>query len=128
MSIWIDLRLVHLKTTIPGPDFVEKAIKAGVGSKVKGYVGAVIDDRYAPPIKLSGIIKSIEHGDEHAETEVVVRIGSVYVIVTKKRKPYHREFDFTRLGLNPRETDILVVTILSQPKLLIRVSKKVPSP
>ena len=97
--------------SIPGPDFVEKAIKAGVGSKVKGYVGAVIDDRYAPPIKLSGIIKSIEHGDEHAETEVVVRIGSVYVIVTKKRKPYHREFDFTRLGLNPREIDILVVKI-----------------
>ena len=97
--------------SIPGPDFVEKAIKAGVGSKVKGYVGAVIDDRYAPPIKLSGIIKSIEHGDEHAETEVVVRIGSVYVIVTKKRKPYHREFDFTRLDLNPRETDILVVKI-----------------
>jgi microcystin degradation protein MlrC len=97
--------------SIPGPDLVEKAIKAGVGSKVKGYVGAVIDDRYAPPIKLSGIIKSIEHGDEHAETEVVVKIGSVYVIVTKKRKPYHREFDFTRLGLNPRETDILVVKI-----------------
>ena len=34
----------------------------------------------------------------------LLRIGSVYVIVTKKRKPYHREFDFTRLGLNPRET------------------------
>jgi microcystin degradation protein MlrC len=33
------------------------------------------------------------------------------VIVTKKRKPYHYEKDFTQLGLNPRETDIVVVKI-----------------
>ncbi len=60
---------------------------------------------------LQGQSKAIEHGDQHAETEVVVKIGSVSVIVTKKRKPYHRERDFTRLGLNPRETDIVVVKI-----------------
>ena len=33
------------------------------------------------------------------------------MIVTKKRKPYHREADFTRLGLNPRGADIVVVKI-----------------
>ena len=48
--------------SIPGPDFVDKAINAGIGSKVKGYVGAVIDDRYAPPIKLSGMGMSIGIG------------------------------------------------------------------
>ena len=41
----------------------------------------------------------------------MVKVGSVSVIVTKKRKPYHRENDFTRLGLKPREADILVVKI-----------------
>jgi microcystin degradation protein MlrC len=41
----------------------------------------------------------------------VVRLGSINVIVTKKRKPYHKEKDFTDLGLNPRETDIIVVKI-----------------
>lgn len=97
--------------SIPGPEFVEKAIEAGVGGKVEAFAGAVIDDRFAPPIKLSGTIDAIEHGDKHAETEVVVKIGSVHVIVTKKRKPYHHETDFTRLGLNPRETDIVVVKI-----------------
>lgn len=97
--------------SIPGPTFVEKAIKAGVGGKVDEYAGAAIDSRYAPPVRLQGIIKSIEHGDQHAETEVVVQIGSVNVIVTKKRKPYHKEIDFTRLGLNPRKTDIVVVKL-----------------
>ena len=38
-------------------------------------------------------------------------MGSVKVIVTQKRKPYHYEKDFTQLGLKPRNTDILVVKI-----------------
>ena len=97
--------------SIPGPAFVERAMEAGVGGKVDGVAGAEIDNRYAPPIRLQGIVKAIEQGDVHAETEVVVQIGSVQVIVTKKRKPYHHEADFTRLGLNPRETDIVVVKI-----------------
>ena len=33
------------------------------------------------------------------------------VIVTKKRKPYHYESDFTNLGLIPRKSDIVVVKI-----------------
>ncbi|HEY5823297.1 MAG TPA: M81 family metallopeptidase [Cyclobacteriaceae bacterium] len=97
--------------SIPGPEFVEKAIKAGVGGKVDGLAGAAIDSRYAPPVRLTGTVKAIEHGDQHAETEVVVKIGSVNVIVTKKRKPYHEEVDFTHLGLNPRESDIVVVKL-----------------
>ncbi|WP_240751478.1 MlrC C-terminal domain-containing protein [Flagellimonas onchidii] len=97
--------------SIPGPDFVEKAVEIGVGGKISALAGAKVDDRYAPPVELSGTITAIVHGDKHAETEVVVKIGSIHVIVTKKRKPYHREIDFTRLGLNPRTSDILVVKI-----------------
>lgn len=97
--------------SIPGPELVEKAVAAGIGGKIDGHAGAAIDNRYAPPVRLQGTVKAIEHGDLHAETEVVVQVGSVNVIVTKKRKPYHQEEDFTRLGLNPRDTDIVVVKI-----------------
>ncbi len=97
--------------SIPGPGFVKEAIETGIGGKISAYAGAAVDARFAPPIKLSGIVTAIEHGDKYAETEVVVKVGSVYVIVTKKRKPYHKEIDFTRLGLNPRKTDIVVVKI-----------------
>ncbi|PID69269.1 MAG: microcystin degradation protein MlrC [Flavobacteriales bacterium] len=97
--------------SIPGAKFVEKAVKAGIGGKVTEYAGALVDDRYSPPILLSGTVYSINHGDKDAETEVVVKIGNVYVIVTKKRKPYHHEKDFTNLNLKPRETDIVVVKI-----------------
>jgi microcystin degradation protein MlrC len=97
--------------SIPGPEFVESAIAAGVGGKVDAYAGAKVDARFAPPVRLVGTVESIEHGDKNAETEVVVKVGSVHVIVTKKRKPYHKEGDFTRLGLNPRKSDIVVVKI-----------------
>lgn len=97
--------------SIPGPELIKKAIKAGVGGKVEAVAGAIVDARFSPPIKLSGTVKAIEYGDRNAETEVVVKVGSVNVIVTKKRKPYHYEKDFTRLGLNPRKTDIVVVKI-----------------
>lgn len=97
--------------SIPGPTLVAQAISVGIGGEVDTTAGADIDDRYAPPIRLKGVVEAIEHGDVHAETEVVVKIGSVRVIVTKKRKPYHKEKDFTRLGLDPRNTDIVVVKI-----------------
>lgn len=60
---------------------------------------------------MSGIVQAINHGDKYAETEIVIKIGSVSIIVTKKRKPYHNEIDFTNLGLEPRDTEIVVVKI-----------------
>jgi len=97
--------------SLPGPDLVRVAIASGVGGHVDAFAGAKIDARYAPPVRITGTVEAIEHGDKDAETEVVVRVGSVHVIVTKKRKPYHKEKDFTRLVLQPREADIVVVKI-----------------
>jgi microcystin degradation protein MlrC len=97
--------------SIPGPDLVAKAKAAGIGNEVEGYAGAMVDDRFAPPLLLKGKVLAIKEGDPDANVEVVVQVGSIKVIVTEKRKPYHEEKDFTDLQLNPRETAILVVKI-----------------
>lgn len=97
--------------SIPGPKLVARAIEVGVGARVEAFVGAQVDDRYEGPILLKGTVEAIRHGDKSAQTEVVVRVGSVRVIVTNKRKPYHYEADFTNLGLEPRKADVLVVKI-----------------
>lgn len=97
--------------SIPGPELIEKAVKAGVGGYVEAYVGAITDNRYAPPVLLSGRVEAIRENDPIADTEVLVKTGSLQVIVTKKRKPYHYESDFTNLGLDPRNTDIVMVKI-----------------
>ena len=97
--------------SIPGPEFVEKALELGVGGKIKAEAGAAVDNRFAGPLLLDGTITAIKEGDTNAEIEVVVKVGSIHVIVTKKRKPYHHLSDFTNLGLNLKETDIVVVKI-----------------
>ena len=93
--------------SIPGPEFIEEALRIGIGGQIDALAGARVDDRYAPPVRLQGTIRA----DADAEVEVVVRVGSVDVIVTKKRKPYHYEADFERVGLRPREADIVMVKI-----------------
>jgi microcystin degradation protein MlrC len=97
--------------SVPGPEAVEAAEKAGVGATVTVTAGAEVDDRHAGPLTMTGIVHAVRHGDRDAETEVVLRVGSVYVIITRLRKPYHHEHDFTDLALDPRGADIVLVKI-----------------
>jgi microcystin degradation protein MlrC len=96
--------------SIPGPEFVAKAIKAGVGNKVEGTAGAAVDNRYAPPVKLSGTVTSI-YLDNPDNKEVVVKVGSIYVIVTEKRKGFHYVKEFTKHNIDLSQTDIVVVKL-----------------
>ncbi|WP_255952083.1 M81 family metallopeptidase [Streptomyces odontomachi] len=97
--------------SVPGPASVETAVSAGVGATVTVTAGAEVDDRHAGPLTLTGVVHAIRHGDRDAETEVVIRVGSVYAILTRLRKPYHHEHDFTDLDLDPRGADIVIVKI-----------------
>jgi len=97
--------------SLPGPAAVDTAVNAGVGATVTVTAGAEVDDRHAPPLTLTGVVHSVRHGDRDAETEVVLRVGSVYVVLTRLRKPYHHEHDFTDLELEPRSADLVLVKI-----------------
>ncbi|MBK6017155.1 M81 family metallopeptidase, partial [Streptomyces sp. MBT53] len=97
--------------SLPGPAAVDAAVAAGVGATVTVTAGAEVDDRHAPPLTLTGVVHSVRHGDRDAETEVVLWVGSVYVILTRLRKPYHHEHDFTDLELEPRSADLVLVKI-----------------
>jgi microcystin degradation protein MlrC len=97
--------------SVPGPQAVDEAVRAGVGATVTVTAGAAVDDRHAGPLTMTGTVHAIRHGDRDAETEVVLRIGSVQAILTRLRKPYHHEHDFTDLNLDPRKADIVVVKI-----------------
>ncbi len=92
--------------SIPGPELIKKALEVGVGGQVDEIAGAEVDNRFAPPIRLKGEIMFIKKSDNN--TEVVVKSGNIYTIVTEKRNAYHYKQDFTDLGLNPNEIDILV--------------------
>ena len=74
--------------SIPGPDLISKAFEAGIGNNVSGFVGAMIDDRYSPPIEINGIVHSLKRGDLNAELEAVIKVNNNYIIFTNKRKPF----------------------------------------
>jgi microcystin degradation protein MlrC len=97
--------------SVPGPSAVAAAEAAGLGATVTVTTGAEVDDRHAGPLTMTGVVHAIRHGDRDAETEVVLKVGSVYAILTKLRKPYHHEHDFTDLDLDPRGADVVIVKI-----------------
>lgn len=97
--------------SLPGPKAVETAVAAGLGATVTVTAGAEADKTHAPPLTMTGRVHAIKHGDRDAEVEVVVQVGSVYAILTRLRKPYHKERDFTDLDLDPRGADVVIVKI-----------------
>ena len=62
-------------------------------------------------MKISGTITAIKEGHPDAKTEVVVQNGNTSIIVTERRMAYHYDKNFEELGLNPKETDIVIVKI-----------------
>ena len=89
--------------SIPGPEMIAAAKRAGVGAHAEAMVGAIEDNRFEGPVKLSGTVMYT------SDQEAVIKAGSIYVIVTKNRAAYHYENGMTAIGLNPREADIVIV-------------------
>lgn len=103
--------LTVIYASVPGPKAIATAVQAGIGATVTVTAGAEVDNIHAGPITMTGRVHAIKHGDPHAETEVVLQVGTVYAILTKLRKPYHKEHDFTDLNLKPREANVVIVKI-----------------
>ncbi|KAJ5256740.1 Microcystin LR degradation protein MlrC C-terminal [Penicillium angulare] len=97
--------------SIPGPEAIDIILQTGINAIVTVTVGAQVDNLHHGPIQMTGRIHSIRHGDRDAVVEAVLQVGSVFVIITKLRKPYHHEFDFTQLNLDPRGADVVIVKI-----------------
>lgn len=102
---------VVVYASIPGQQAAETIAQAGVGATVTVIAGAEVDSIHEGPITMTGRVHAIKHGDRNAITECVLQVGSVFVIITKLRKPYHHESDFTELNLGPRSADIVIVKI-----------------
>lgn len=104
-----DVRLVHASIFDAGA--VAQAAAAGIGGAVDLEAGARIDDNAHGPVRLRGTVHSITEGDPTAGTQAVIQVGNVFAILTERRKPFHHISDFTQLGLDPAEFDVIVVKI-----------------
>lgn len=117
--------------TIRDPNVVEAGMKAGVGATLEIEVGAAIDQRFYKPIKVKGIVKSIDDGnymicgpthggwgrevtrdawrEASVGPRVVLRIGDkIDVVFSMGRSGKDRDF-FKSAGIVFDEKKILVV-------------------
>lgn len=98
--------------SLPGPEAIRIAFEAGVGATVTVTAGAEVDHIHHGPITMTGRVHSLRTGDRYAQQEAVLQVGSVFVILTKLRKPFHKEGDFRNLNLDARQgMDVVVVKI-----------------
>ena len=101
-----------LYCSIPGDEVVEAARKVGVGGHVEGYVGAMTDNSYEGPVKLSGTVvyvspESDKNVDDWRRKRdiAIVKTGSIYVVVgTSSPTP-----NLDGSGIDPKEMDIVMV-------------------
>lgn len=103
------LRVIH--ASVFDAVAVEIAVRAGVGATVVLEVGANVDAGPSGPAHLVGEVFSVTEGDPDAGTQVVIRSGSVFSIITQRRKPFHHLQDFRELGLEPTMADVVIVKI-----------------
>lgn len=104
-----------LYCSIPGDELVEAARKAGVGGQAEGYVGAMTDNSYEPPVKLSGTVVYVSPVPDQTQTSeppyrrrsniAIIKTGSVYVVVGTSSPTPNLEGS----GIDPREMDIVMV-------------------
>ena len=96
---------------IPAPEAVRLAVAAGVGKAVSVTIGGVLDPINGSPLDVTGVVHAIHRDDAVGGDIVAIRSGGVHIIVTSRRKPYHRIDDFRNLDLDPVDHDITVVKI-----------------
>lgn len=105
-----------LYCSIPGDEMVKAAREAGVGGHAEAYVGAMTDNSYEPPVKLSGTVvyvspageqdKATDNSPYRKRPEIaIIRTGSIYVVVgTASPTP-----PLEGTGVDPRQMDIVMV-------------------
>jgi microcystin degradation protein MlrC len=97
--------------SIVDPQAVAAAFTAGEGADVTVHAGGKIDPGPAGPVELSGTVFSLHRDDPVGGDIAVIETGGLRVILTSRRKPYHEIADFTRLGLDPAGSDLVIVKI-----------------
>jgi microcystin degradation protein MlrC len=94
---------------IADPDATEAAYAAGVGRPIRARVGAALDPAGGPPVEIDGVVVHLAEASSPADRRAVVEVGGLAIVLTARRRPFHRIEDFTMLDLDPFDADIVVV-------------------
>lgn len=98
--------------------------QAGVGANVKLTVGASLDSS-STSVSFEGKVMFLEDVAETRERQAVVQVGGITIILSHRRRPYHYEEDFTRLGIYPQKRKMTIVKVGYLVPDLKRIAKEI---
>ncbi|MFN8473790.1 MAG: M81 family metallopeptidase [Anaerolineae bacterium] len=87
---------------------VDACLGAGVGAEVDVALGGKLDPRTSEPVPVRARVLNIV---ESENTEVLLGIGGVKAIISRRRRPYHFIRDMQHVGAEPLAHKIVVVKI-----------------
>jgi len=97
--------------SMPAPDAIAACADAEPGDQLNLTLGGRLDPVHGTPLNVTATLVSMTDGDPVAGLQAVVKCGGVHIILTERRKPFHKRQDFLSLGLDPLEHTITVVKI-----------------
>jgi microcystin degradation protein MlrC len=98
--------------------------QAGVGANVKLTVGASLDSS-SKSISFEGKVMFLDSIEEPRQRQAVVQVGGITVILSQRRRPYHYEEDFLRLGIEPKKHKMTIVKVGYLVPDLKRIAKEI---
>lgn len=116
IPLFVERLLAHpvpsaIVASLPDGETVAQCKAAGVGATVNVRLGGKLDTIHGSPLAVTGIVHTIVEGDLEAGVQVVLRCGTVDVVVTERRKPFTEVADFEAVGVNPLDYKIVVVKL-----------------
>lgn len=97
--------------SLPDAAAIERCFAAGLGATVACALGGKLDPVHGQPLPVVGEVVHLSSDDPVARRQAVLRAAGVNIIITERRKPFHRLADFRRLGLEPEAHDLVIVKI-----------------
>lgn len=97
--------------SIPDSTAIEACLTAGIGATVSLSLGGKLDPIHGRELTVRGQVVTLSDHDPVAGWQAVVKSGGVHVIVTERRKPFHKRQDFLSIDLDPLHHTVTVVKI-----------------
>jgi microcystin degradation protein MlrC len=113
----------NIKAIYPvvSPHAAATAIAAGIGSEIDLSIGAEIDKKWGPPVKIKGHVLKISDGDfmyqggvwdgasGHMGATAVVRVGAIDIVIATFPTYEWRDEQYRSVGLDPADYQLIVV-------------------
>ena len=106
--------------SIPDSVAVARCHDMGVGRQIALEIGGKLDTIYGKPLSIQGEVIKLASFPRHeyersfenqTNRQAVVRVGSINVIITEYRTPFHFISQFEQLDLDPLKHKLVVVKI-----------------